>query len=71
MIKTVGYIRYDTEDIIGVCPVCRGDFVDTPELALDLDLTENELLDFEIGFWTIAYCPVCGFIKIIVPPEVE
>jgi len=71
MIKTVGYIKYDTDDIIGKCPECKGDLVSAPELAKDLDLTESDRLDFEIGFWDIAICPVCGIIKIVVPPPEE
>jgi len=69
MIKHVGYISYDTEDIIGKCPECKGDFIDAPYLAADLDLSESDKLDFEIGFWTIGYCPVCGVIKMVISPS--
>jgi len=71
MRKTVGYISYDTEDVIGKCPVCPGDLVESPELSAELNLTENERLDFELGFWSIAVCAACGFVQLRLPAEVE
>ena len=69
MIKTVGYTRYDTEDVIGKCPKCVGDLVESPELSAELDLSDDSRQDFELGFWAIATCPVCGYVEILVPPS--
>jgi len=60
-IVRIGLWEYDTEDIVGRCPICKKDLFDAPDAATLLDLTDEEMKKIESGDWMVVHCPYCGF----------
>lgn len=58
-LKRIGYYKFDTEDKLGKCQLCKGDIYNVPEYIWRLGLNERELELFKLGALKIGLCPVC------------
>jgi hypothetical protein len=71
VIKNVGKIAYDSDDIIGKCPDCTGDVYNVPQYMKALALTEEQINRFEAGECYIGICPDCGKLYVLMASEVS
>lgn len=62
--KRIRYRYVSEDDKVKPCK-CGGYFYDSPDLAINLDLTEKELNMIVLGIVKILYCPECGIVEIV------